>query len=184
MLYHIVDNVYLSNLNSALNVGLLIENNIQIVCRLSEDINVKPESYAKLNSFIEYYNFEIEDNFLYKYDIVKHSEAIYNIISNNKNKNILVHCNEGQSRSVSAVIHYICQKYDVRAESALDIIKQIKKDAGPNSAFMYELSQLHMLNNVDKDIRKLQIASMCVVNQFKTEEDSEYTYTEEDCGNF
>ena len=38
-MYHIIDNIFLSNLRDASNIGLINQNNIKIVIRLSEDIN-------------------------------------------------------------------------------------------------------------------------------------------------
>jgi hypothetical protein len=61
-LYHIANNVYLSNLRSALGIELIRDNRIKIVCRLSED-NEIPVDYELMN--IEFFNFEMEDNFMF-----------------------------------------------------------------------------------------------------------------------
>lgn len=60
MIYHIIDNIYLSDLNSAHNLTLLIINNIQIIIRLSESDN-----NSIYDSNIDFYNFVLEDNMLF-----------------------------------------------------------------------------------------------------------------------
>lgn len=140
-LYHITNNVYLSNLHSALDTNLLRDNNIKIVCRLSEDNNEIPLSYRSMN--IEFFNFEMEDNFMFSKEIIKYSQLIYYIITANPNKNVLVHCNEGQSRSVSAIINYICRLENITVEAALIRIKIIKKDVRPTNEFLHELKKIY-----------------------------------------
>ena len=130
-MYHIIDNIFLSNLRDASNIGLINQNNIKIVIRLSEDIN---KSIYSNN--IKFYNFEIEDNFLYKKKIIQFSIEIYDIINKNSNVNILIHCNEGQSRSVSVIIFYLMTKYKYDYNKCHSLIKDIKSDINPNASFI------------------------------------------------
>ncbi len=129
-MFHIIDNIYLSNIHDAFNYELINKNNIQIVIRLSEDMNQSP--YPK---DIKYYNFEIEDNLLYKKELIEFSKLAYRIIEENPNKNILIHCNEGQSRSVSIIIYYLMTKYKYDYNTSYELVKDIKLDAKPNMAF-------------------------------------------------
>ena len=80
-MYHIIDNVYLSNRHDAYNMKLIEQNQIKMVIRLSEDYNVTiyPPS-------IQFCNFELEDNPLYKKEIIEYSKEIYNLVINNKEK--------------------------------------------------------------------------------------------------
>ncbi len=105
MIYNIIKNIYLSNLQSALNLQLIKDVNINIICRLSEDYNK-----SLYPSHIEFHNYELEDNSMYTYELLITFHNIVKIISTNKNKNILIHCNEGQSRSVSIIILYLKKK--------------------------------------------------------------------------
>lgn len=159
MIYHIIDNIYLSDLNSAHNLTLLIINNIQIIIRLSEYEN--NSIYDSLRSNIDFYNFVLEDNMLFSKEIIDYSEKIYNIILNNKEKNILIHCNQGQSRSVSAIIYYICKEYNYNYENAYNLIKDIKRDIRPNNGFIFELRKLFNpefkdKSNIDFDKEELK----------------------------
>lgn len=154
-IFYIIDNIYLSNLYNASNINNILKNNINIVIRLSEDKNESP--YDKN---ILFYNFELEDNLLYKKQIIEFSKEIYNIILNNENKNILIHCNEGQSRSVSAIIYYLCTKYKWEYFKAYDYIKNIKSDIRPNNSFIYELRKLFdskLFIPEDKAINKIKL---------------------------
>jgi protein-tyrosine phosphatase len=129
-MYHIVNNIFLSNLLDAHNMKMIQDNNIQIVVRLSEDVNT---SVYPTN--ITFYNFEIEDNCLFKTELIDYSKFIRGIIDNNPDKNILIHCNEGQSRSVSVIIFYLMTKHNLSFDQSRDHIKKIKSDIRPNDAF-------------------------------------------------
>ena len=143
----IIDNLFLSNLQDALRV----RNEFDIVIRLSEDCNNKPISYDN----IEFYNFELEDNLLFSKEIIEYGKTIYDIIENNTDKRILIHCNEGRSRSVSVIIYYICRKYHLTYEEALNIVKKKKPDIGPNDGFSNALRKLFNLGYVSKDYTNL-----------------------------
>lgn len=142
-MFHIIDNVYLSNLQDALNGSLVLKNKINIVVRLSEDdLHPKVEYYENMTppiNNIEYYNYVLEDNCLYAKEIIQYSKEIFNLIEINSDKNILIHCNEGQSRSVSVIIYYLIKKHNYSFDDALDYIKKIKSDAKPNSVFQKKL---------------------------------------------
>ena len=128
-MYYIISNVYLSNLRDAENISLIRHNNIEVVCRLSEDHND-----SIYGSNIVFRNFEVEDNILGVNDMLTAAKAIATLIDNT-NLNVLVHCNEGQSRSVSVIIYYMMTRYGYSFDAALARIKSIKGDARPNSAF-------------------------------------------------
>lgn len=127
---HIIDNIYLSNRHDAANMQLINSNDIQIVIRLSEDVN---ESIYP--STIQFHNFELEDNCLYKAEMLQYSKLIKDIVQRNKDKHILIHCNEGQSRSVSAIIYYLMTTYKIGFDASLSWIKKMKPDVKPNNAF-------------------------------------------------
>lgn len=125
-----VNNIFLSNLRDAHNMNMIRANNIEIVVRLSEGDNA---SIYPTN--IDFHNFEIEDNCLFKTELINYSKFIRGIIDNNRDKNILIHCNEGQSLSVSVIIFYLMTKYKLSFDESRDYIKKIKPDIRPNDAF-------------------------------------------------
>lgn len=129
-MYHISDNIFLSNLDDALDTRLITKHKIDIVVRLSEDENksVYPPS-------IRFFNFVMEDNCLFTKELLEYAEEIRKIIDANSDKNILIHCNEGKSRSVSIVAYYLMARYQWPFDRCLDHIKAIKPDVRPNDAF-------------------------------------------------
>ena len=91
---------------------------------------------------IDYYNYVLEDNCLYANEIIQYSKEILNLIGLNSDKNILIHCNEGQSRSVSVIIYYLMKKHNYTFDDASEYIQNIKSDAKPNSVFQKKLHSL------------------------------------------
>ncbi len=147
VLYHIIDNIYLSNLNSALILEDIQKEDITIIHRLSEDYN--KNIYP---NHIQFYNYQLEDNFLYTYELMKYGEQIISNIENNQNKKILIHCNEGRSRSVSVIMLYLIIKKGYRYIDALQYIERIKPDINPNIGFKRILkiyNDLYQKNNLN-----------------------------------
>lgn len=61
-----------------------------------------------------------------------------------KNKeNVLIHCIQGISRSITFVIAYIIFKYGYDYKKAESFVKQKRAIACPNNGFMVELIQFH-----------------------------------------
>ncbi|CAD8197182.1 unnamed protein product [Paramecium octaurelia] len=56
-----------------------------------------------------------------------------------QNKNILVHCYGGQSRSVSIIIAYVMRKLSIDAEKAFNYVKERHPRAEPNHGFLNQL---------------------------------------------
>lgn len=55
------------------------------------------------------------------------------------NKNILIHCMAGVSRSVSLVAYYLMKKYHIDYDKAITYIKNRRAVANPNESFKYQL---------------------------------------------
>lgn len=70
-------------------------------------------------------------------------EIAYNFINNavSKNKNILVHCMAGISRSVSMVAYYLMKKYHINYDQAMTVIRYKRIIANPNESFKYQLQK-------------------------------------------
>jgi len=70
-------------------------------------------------------------------------EIGYNFIDNAvlSNKNILVHCMAGISRSVSMVIYYLMKKHHINYENAITIVKDRRPIANPNNSFKLQLQK-------------------------------------------
>lgn len=148
-MFHILDNIYLSNLRQAENSALINEKDIDIVIRLSEDINktIYPPN-------IMFINYELEDNIFNAGNMLKIAIEVNDIILKNSKSNILIHCNQGQSRSVSVIIFYMIASRGYDYLSAFDHIKHIKPDISPNGGFANILKEYNDKINIDGLITK------------------------------
>jgi protein-tyrosine phosphatase len=136
-LYNIVDGIYLSNLDSAYDISLIKKYNIKMIIRLSDD---KYNSNIYDNSII-FFNIELEDNIFSDNEMIKVAKKIF-ITINSFDGNILIHCNQGQSRSVSVIIYYLIKQYNYTYDQAFEKIKNIKSDINPNPAFQKKLKNI------------------------------------------
>lgn len=136
-LYNIIDRLFLSNLESAYDLSLIKKYNIKLVIRLSDDKN-NPNIY---DNSIHYLNIELEDNIFSDNEMIEIAKKIF-IIINSFDGNILIHCNQGQSRSVSIIIYFLMKQYNYTYDQAFEKIKNIKSDINPNPAFQKKLKNL------------------------------------------
>jgi protein-tyrosine phosphatase len=59
----------------------------------------------------------------------------------NKNGKILVHCWQGQSRSVSIIVAHLMKADHIRYEEAIALVRKTREQASPNLRFVQELKQ-------------------------------------------
>jgi len=71
--------------------------------------------------------------------LVKIFYKIFNFINDNKEVNILIHCRQGKSRSVSFVIAYLMYHYKMNLITAYNHVKKIRNLIQPNIHFMNQL---------------------------------------------
>ena len=93
---HIINNIYLGDIVSATDKSCL--KNINIIVNISN-------SRYKEEPNIKYYHFDIDDN--RNETISRFFSQFINIIKESENKNILIHCMNSVSRSVSLVLYYL-----------------------------------------------------------------------------
>jgi protein-tyrosine phosphatase len=130
---NIIENLYLGDIEASQNINTLKENNIKNI------INLSNNNYTKFEE-INYYDINIEDKCDVK--ISKYFDYCIDIINKSKkeNKNILVHCLCGVSRSVSIIIAYLINS-GYTLKDALLYVKQKreKQYTQPNIGFFKEL---------------------------------------------
>ena len=85
-----------------------------------------------------------EDTMEFKIGI--YFDDFWNLIENNKNKKILIHCRAGMSRSAALVISYLIKKrfYETTPKNAVKYnafgkVKKIRSCIYPNEGFLQEL---------------------------------------------
>lgn len=74
-------------------------------------------------------------------DVLDDCVAFINNVVNANQHSILVHCNQGRSRSVAATAAFLCQANNWTVDHALDFIRQRRAVAGPNAGFVAQLHQ-------------------------------------------
>jgi predicted protein tyrosine phosphatase len=109
---HIIDNIFVGNARNAASKSILKENDINMIINVTEDIPIfYPDIYT-------YHQIKIEDN---NKDSIKNflEESYIEIkkFQDKSDKNILIHCFMGASRSVSILIYYILKEKKTRGEN-------------------------------------------------------------------
>ncbi|CCU55391.1 protein tyrosine phosphatase 2 [Adoxophyes honmai entomopoxvirus 'L'] len=134
----ITNNIFLGGLHDYNNDEIknyLLQHNIKSILTIW--------NYDKLD--INYLNID-KNNYLYLYamdtinqNILKYFDITYNFIKKKykENKNILIHCYAGMSRSAIMVINFFMHYYDVNYELSENIIYN-KRKIQPNQSFVYQ----------------------------------------------
>ena len=133
----IIDGIYIGDIYSASNYNNLKKNNIKsIVCCVVGIDDLYPK-------YIDYLNLDLIDNC--DENIIRVFDESNKFIENNvkDNKNILIHCIAGVSRSVTLLAAYLIKNYDYTPEKALEVIREKRNIANPNESFMKQLHKYH-----------------------------------------
>ena len=142
----ITDNIYLGNAYNARDYYKLKEHNIGLIINCTKDI----PNYFEGEEDIEYERVDVQDvngaNIL-PY-IKKVVPIIEKYIEKNPEKNILVHCFMGSSRSASIVIGYLMKKLNLRRRDALNLAKQKRDLVNINTDFFEQLRDYEKFLNL------------------------------------
>lgn len=147
----IIPHLYISNWDTSNNKDVIIKNNIKAVITL--ETRPKPDeivNFYKLHD-IDYIYINIGDD--PNEDISKYFNFTYDFIKKyiSHNKNVLVHCYAGISRSATIILHYIIKdqylnNLNTYKESPESIVGQILLYAkqkryfiNPNDGFLKQL---------------------------------------------
>ena len=79
----------------------------------------------------------------------EYADIIYNYIQNN-NKNILIHCFMGSSRSATILLAYLIKYENYTLKKSLEYIKELRNIVNPNTSF-YEQLDKRFTNNDNKN---------------------------------
>lgn len=134
--HEIVEGLYLGNYKVASNYPVLKRLNITCI------LNASIEHPNYFEGDLVYKKFPIYDH--PKQNISQYFDDSFNFIENSlkNNKNILIHCHAGISRSSTLVAYYLMKKYVIDAETALNYIKNIRSFINPNIGFIKQLYHL------------------------------------------
>ena len=141
-----IGNLYVGDI-VANNELLLKEKEISIIIRVAKQpifelySNISMVNTNKKFENIEYHFFPIEDN--RNENISVYFEETNLIISTSieNNKNILVHCENGVSRSVTIILAYLIKIKNMKLKDALSLVKNTRTSTftRPNSGFAKQL---------------------------------------------
>ena len=141
-LNHIIGNIYIGMFESSTNIHLLIKNNIKYIINITmfnKPDNVLQE-YRKLK--INHYTFKFVDD--ESVDISRFINDTNKIINKavEKKQNILVHCQEGISRSPTAVIAYLIKQLEIKdVDRCISILRKKRPCIRPNIGFIKQLKE-------------------------------------------
>ncbi|KAL4482182.1 hypothetical protein ABPG72_014995 [Tetrahymena utriculariae] len=148
---NIIDNVYLSDYNTAQDIQVLT------LFKITHVINCSPQNC--INNFenkIQYLNVEILDE--WEANLIENIDAIFKFIQKSQRQNgrILIHCYRGISRSPSVAIAYIIKNLNINENQALKYCKSRYQQAEPNASFMIQLQQYYKQQQDNQKLIQLQ----------------------------
>ena len=135
---NIIPNLFLSSDSVARNYDILKLNNITHIVNIT--LNIK--NYFTAQGIL-YMNLMLFDNDTQ--NIIEHFEKAFDFIDDaleGKDNNVLVHCNQGVSRSASFIIGYLLRKGIYRNyEDAYEHVRKCRPIISPNENFVKQLRQ-------------------------------------------
>lgn len=135
---HIIDKIYLGNALNAASYYKLDGINIGLVINVTKEITNFYEDYFDylrypiLDDGIEKINEHLIDSYN---NIVRYMEA-------NPNKNILVHCYMGASRSVAIIVFYMMKHHKLTFDDAFAIISSKKEIVNMSTRFRDDILEV------------------------------------------
>ena len=136
---HINANLYIGNYTAARCRANLVNYDIEAI------INVSGVIYKPCTE--NYLEIPIDDK--PNVDLSKYYDQIYNFIEQHSDKNILVHCMAGISRSASFVIYYFMKKNNLQFDDAYRYVKMRRPVVKPNYGFVAQLSKCRFFVEVN-----------------------------------
>jgi len=133
----IIENIFLSSEICSQNLDVLKNLNIRYILNICNSSNMFEDNdeyrivYLKYPTMFDSENCKIYSIF----------PECYNFLDNvfNNNTRVLVHCNQGRSRSSTVVIAYLMKKFNWRYKPTYDYVKELRPLIQPNEGFIEQL---------------------------------------------
>jgi len=137
----IVDNIYLGNAYNASNFNQLDELNINTIINVTNEI---PNYFENITEF-DYLKININDT---NSDTIKDffcesNQYIKNIQEQKPNKNILIHCYMGSSRSATILTAYLLKNFNLDPKQAFSLLQEKRPVVNINTQFWDELQDYY-----------------------------------------
>ena len=136
---HIIDNIYLGNFESSVDVETLNKYNICAIVRILDPEMIHDIVREDTEPNINYHYVELLDH--PSQNITKHFPQFLKFVNENKNTNILIHCLMGISRSASFTALVLVKNYNMDITTALKIIKEKRPNVKPLKEFIQQVIQ-------------------------------------------
>lgn len=136
------EHLWLGSQKDAANKKFLIANNIRLI--------ISFELFPEISPFIKH----ITRTHISMYDSMKEANSVnypqkvldaISQINKYSNRNVLIHCSVGKSRSASIAIAYMMSTYSMNLEEALNYVKS-KRDIDPEQGFLNRLEEMRNNN--------------------------------------
>lgn len=134
----ITDYIYLGSYYNARSDTFIKDYNIKYILNVAEELDSKPLYFRKT----QYLKVSMDDKVTQCLKIEPCLKFICNAVK--KQKNILIHCHLGVSRSASIVIAYLILRRCMDFKNAFALVRKKRQKININSGF---ISQLKMLDN-------------------------------------
>jgi protein-tyrosine phosphatase len=132
---HIFNNIYLGDANAAYDKEILGNYNIQAIVQAIPV--TKPDNGIETYLIIPINDHPAEN-------LLQYISEFYNFMEKNQDKNILIHCMAGISRSASLVIAWLMYKFDFDLDTAFTYVKAKRSIINPNPGFIEQLKKLNI----------------------------------------
>lgn len=149
--FHMIDkNLFISDLNSASNISFLKTHKITHILICGTELK------ARFKDYIIYLKFDIQDH--PKFNICKYFSQCIEFIDRGimDGGTVLVHCNQGRSRSVTVVIAYLMSRGDLSFAEAFGHLKRLHPIASPNEGFLKQLMEFERQGKMKKETPRCQ----------------------------
>lgn len=138
----IIPGLYLSSIDSALDSQTLTSYSIKTIVSVLSNL----PKFNRIDS-IDYYYIELDDD--EQQDLLVHLDQTFQIIEKSlkNNRNVLVHCALGVSRSSATVMAYLmCSQKSSSFNDAYRLVKSKRTIIGPNFGFRRQLALYEKLD--------------------------------------
>jgi protein-tyrosine phosphatase len=132
---YIIDNIYLGSAFNASNYNSLKQNNIGLIINMTNEIS---NYYTDEITYKKYGLYDNNNEPINQY-LDKTFEDIIEFQKNYPNKNILIHCFMGASRSASILTYYIHKKFNIGIDESIIFIKNKREIINLTTLFYNQL---------------------------------------------
>lgn len=135
---HIIDNIYLGNFESSIDSDTICKYKIDAIVRILDPEMISSIKYEDTEPNIVYHYIDIYDH--PGQNISKFFSNFLKFLKSNKEKNILIHCLMGMSRSSSFVILHLVVNYKYDLVDAIKYVKKLRPGSKPLKEFIYQIA--------------------------------------------